>query len=65
MTPDTMDQNRSAGPQSAKPTRADLDPAVSDDFAAHQRTYRGVVRAIVIFVAHTLVILALMAYFLT
>jgi len=37
----------------------------NEDFADHLQTYRAFVRYAFIFVAHVLVILALMAYFLT
>jgi hypothetical protein len=44
---------------------SDVDAPGNDDFTAHTRTYRTFVRYTVIFVAHVLLILALMAYFLT
>jgi hypothetical protein len=44
---------------------SDLDGPGNEDFAAHTQTYRTFVRYTVIFVAHILLILALMAYFLT
>ena len=51
---------------SPQPTSQALDyAAAANDYAAHQRTYRGFVRGVMIFVAHGAVILAFMAYFLT
>ena len=37
-------------------------PTPHDDWAEHQRTYRGFVRSVFIFAAHVLVILLLLAW---
>lgn len=71
MTTDTLNtlgtsalEHEPSGLASRVRTRAAL-ASEPDDYAEHQRTYRGFVRGVVLFVAHVLVILALMAYFLT
>ena len=42
-----------------------IDTPGNEDFADHLQTYRAFVRFAFTFVAHVLMILALMAYFLT